>query len=182
MKVVAVFMFALLAGCAASPEALNSVAQTESGRMAAPSRSLSSFARYELKPMVLSPAVKSEEGKVAVAGELEAKLRQKLQPLLDQWNAAPAANRSGTLVIEPQLASLKVVSGTARFWAGAMAGDSSVDLDLSLTERETGLVIGKPRVARNADAMTGGWSIGKSDDNLLDYISAIAYQYLSDHY
>lgn len=182
MRIAAVFAFIILAGCAATPEALDSVAKTESARMAAPTRPFSTFASFELKPMVLSPAVSSEPGKVEAARELEAKLRQKLQPLLDQWAAAPAGSRSGTLVIEPQLASLKVVSGGARFWAGAMAGDSNIDLDLLITERETGQVIARPRVARSADAMTGGWSVGQSDENLLDYICAIAYEYLSSHY
>lgn len=173
----------LLAGCAATPESLESVATTESARMAAPSRPFSSFASYELKPMTLSPAVMKEHGKVERAAELDARLRQKLEPLFDEWrSAAPGAKRSGRLVVEPQLASLKVVSGGARFWAGAMAGDSSIDLDLAMTDGDTGQLIAKPRITLKADAMTGGWSIGKSDDNLLDYIAAVSYQYLKDHY
>jgi hypothetical protein len=55
-------------------------------------------------------------------------------------------------------------------------------MDLVLTERETGQVIAKARVANSADAFAGGWSIGASDKNLLDYIAATAYQYLKDHY
>jgi hypothetical protein len=30
--------------------------------------------------------------------------------------------------------------------------------------------------------MTGGWSIGKSDQNLLDYIASIAYEYMAVNY
>ena len=86
-----------------------------------------SFTDYELRPMVLSPAVQNEPGKVKAAGELENTLRAKLQPLLDQWKAPASSGRSGKLIIEPHLASLKIVSGGARFWIGAMAGDSSID-------------------------------------------------------
>lgn len=183
MKLLMSVALVLLAGCAATPESLESVARTESARMPAPTRPFSSFAGFELKPMALSPAVLKEHGKVEKAGELDATMRQKLEPLFEEWRSAPPdAKRSGRLVVEPQLASLKVVSGGARFWAGAMAGDSNIDLDLTMTDGDTGQLIAKPRIALSADGMTGGWSIGKSDQNLLDYIAAVSYQYLRDHY
>ena len=182
MRLIAVLGCIVLAGCAAAPEKVSSVAQTESARMAVPTRKFSTFAAYELKPMTLSPAVTAEPDKVRWAGDLESRMRSRIEPLLAQWSAAPPADRSGTLVIEPRLASLKIVSGTARFWVGAGAGDSSIDIDLYITEKETGQVIATPRAAMTADAMTGGWSIGKSDENLLEYIAAVANQYLLDHY
>jgi hypothetical protein len=110
-------------------------------------------------------------------------MRLRLQPLIEEWGSGSrGAARSGRLVVEPQLDSLRVVSGTARFWIGGMAGDSSIDLDLAFSDADTGQVIAKPRIALNADGMTGGWSVGKSDRNLLEYIAAVSYQYLKDHY
>lgn len=182
MKAITWLACIILAGCAANPQTLESVARTESARLAPPTRPFSSFASYDLRPMVLSEAVQAEAGKVEAAGTLQTKLQARIRPLLDQWTAATAGGRSGTLSIEPRLASLKIVSGGARFWAGAMAGDSTIDLDLVITDQATGQQIAKPRIARNADAMTGGWSIGKSDQNLYDYITSIAYQYLEDNY
>jgi hypothetical protein len=182
MKATALVVCIILSGCAASPERLELVGKTEAARMASPVKRFSSYASYELKPMVLSPAVRSEPGKVKAAEELENTLRTKLQPLLEQWKAAASSNRSGTLVIEPQLASLRIVSGGARFWAGALVGDSSIDMDLAITDQGTGQQVAKPRITRNADAMTGGWSIGKSDQNLLDYIASIAYEYMTVNY
>jgi hypothetical protein len=183
MKFLIPAALVLLAGCAATPESLDSVARTESARMSAPSRPFSSFANFELKPMTLSPAVLQEHGKVERAGELDARMHAKLEPLFNEWRSAPRGPvHSGRLVIEPQLASLKVVSGGARFWAGAMAGSSNIDLDLSITDGDTGQLIAKPRISMTADAMAGGWSIGKTDTNLMDYIAAVSYQYLRDHY
>lgn len=183
MRFLVSVLAALIAGCAANPQTLDSVARSEAARMAAPSRPLSSFASYELKPMALSPAVLQDDRKVERARQLEARMRQKIEPLVDKWKSAPALpGRSGRLVIEPQLASLKVVSGGARFWAGAMAGDSNIDLDLSLTDGDTGQVIAKPRIALHSDAFTGGWSIGASDRYLLDYIAAVSYEYLTERY
>ena len=173
---------ALLAACAPNPQTLESVARSESARLAPPSKKLSTFADYQLKPMVLSPAVQAEEGKVEAAAKLEGDLKATIQPLLDNWKAAPASDRSGTLLIEPQLASLKIVSGGTRFWAGAFAGESSIDLDLVLTDAASGESIAKVRITQSADAMTGAWSIGQSDENLFKYISSTARQYLEDSY
>jgi len=181
MRVGVLVLCCILLGCAASPEKLVSVGKSEAERMAPPIKPFSNYGNYELKPMVLSAAVQSEPGKVRAAGELESTLRTKLQPLLAQWKTA-SSNRSGTLVIEPHLASLKIVSGGARFWAGGLAGDSSIDMDLVMTDQGTGQQIAKARVTRTADAMTGGWSIGKSDENLLDYIASIAYEYMKAYY
>lgn len=54
-------------------------------------------------------------------------MHKKIEPLFSEWSsAATGADRSGRLVVEPQLVSLKIVSEGARFWAGAMAGDSHI--------------------------------------------------------
>jgi len=182
MKIIHAVVIMILAGCAAAPEKLETVGRSESARLTPPTKRFPSYARYELKPMVLTDAVEKEEAKVKAAGNLETVLRAKLQPLLDSWQSSPAGGRSGTLVIEPQLISLKIVSGGARFWAGAFAGDSSIDMELSMTDKSNGQRIANPRVTRHADAMTGGWSVGKSDKNLLDYIASIAYYYMKENY
>jgi Domain of unknown function (DUF4410) len=183
MKPIIALVFCIIvAGCAASPEKLESVGKAESARMAPSAKRFSSFADYELKPMVLSAAVQSDSAKVQVAGSLEKTLKAKLQPLLDQWRTEASGGRSGALVIEPRLESLRVVSGGARFFIGALAGDSSIDMDLAMTDQTTGQQVAKPRISLRADAMTGGWSIGKSDENLLDYIASIAYQYMTANY
>lgn len=181
-RAIVLITMLVLAGCAATPEKLQSVASTESARLQPPSKPLASFARFDLQPMVLSPAVTREEGKVEQAKDLENRLRDILQPILDSWNAEPKSNQSGTLLIEPRLASLKIVSGGARFWAGALAGNSNIDLDLVLIEKETGQKIASPRIKNESGAFAGGWSIGASDQNLKDYIAHTAGQYLKDNY
>ncbi|MBK8178792.1 MAG: hypothetical protein IPK67_07845 [Planctomycetes bacterium] len=167
-----------LGACAASPAKINDVARTEAARMMRPSKALSSFASYELKPLALGTDVQADPKKVAESAKLEERLKGEIEPLLTQWRMAPAGARSGTLVIEPQLAGIRIISGGARFWAGAMAGDSSIDLDLVLTEKESGLTLAKARVARDASGTAGGWSVGRSDQNLHQYIAAIAREYL----
>jgi hypothetical protein len=182
MKIFYTLVALILAGCAAAPEKLESVGRAESAKMRPPTKRFSSYASYELRPMVLGESVKQDERKVTVAGDLENVLRTKIQPLINSWRASAAAGRSGTLVIEPQLVNLKVVSSTARFWAGAFAGDSRIDMELLITDKSNGQQIANPYIGRSAGAFTGGWSIGKSDQNLLDYIASMTYQYLADNY
>ncbi len=181
MKNFLVCVSLLLVGCAATPENLKKVAVTETSRMQPPSQRLSSFGRFELMPMELSAAVSADNRKVVEAQDLEGRLRAKLQPLLNQWNETSGRSEQ-TLVVEPVLVSLRVVGGAARFWIGGLAGDSTVDMTLKLTDKGSGTVIAQPRVAKSAGAMTGGWSMGKSDQNLLDYIAAISHEYLASNY
>jgi len=183
MRTISLFLIAgLLTACAADPAKVQDVAAEESERLAPPTRSLSEFAEFELAPMTFDDAIVSEAKKMAEAQEFERNLQAKLDPLLANWNTGGDEGASGTLSIEATLVRLKIVSGGARFWAGAFAGDSFLDLDLRLVDTSNGEVIADVPVRRNADSMTGAWSIGKSDQNLDEYVVSIVHQYLSDSY
>ncbi len=182
MKKLTILIFVFLAGCAADPERLNLVAVDEANRLAKPSKPLSAFSSYELRPMILSRKVKSEAGKVKEAAILDQKIKKILSPLFAKWSSSAGSSRSGTLIVQPELVRLRIISGGARFWAGAFAGESNIDLDLRLIDGSTNNVIANPRIIKNASAMAGGWSIGQSDQNLHDYIAHIVHQYLSTSY
>ena len=173
-------ILALMAGCASKPEDRQSVAQAEVNRMPVSPQPFNTFSKFELAPLELSDAVKEDADKVEVSNQLEEKLRAKLEPLMAEWNQKGTSGPA--IVIKPRVASLRVVSAGARFWAGAMMGDSYIDLDLVITEKDSGKLIVQQRVNRNANAMGGAWSIGATDKNLLDYIVDISYQYLSENY
>lgn len=156
-------------------------AKTQSARLAAPSKPLASFSQFELKPFVLGAEVEQDKKKVKVAKQLEDKMSQKLQPLLDEWAAKAGSGASGTLTIQPVVHGLKVVSGGSRFWAGGWAGNSFVDMNLKMVDR-AGTNIAEPRIERTADANAGSWTVGATDRNLLNYIVEISYQYLVRNY
>ncbi|MFN2644031.1 MAG: hypothetical protein ABR570_03495 [Burkholderiales bacterium] len=172
-----------LIGCASNPARRAAVAMEESRRLAAPTTPLASYGKFELKPMGMSPAVANDTAKVEVVKDLEGRVQARVQPLLAQWNAQAAKNAAtgSTLIVQPRVMSLRVVSGGARFFAGAFAGDSSIAMDLDLKDAATGALIANPRIERSAGAMAGGWSIGATDRNLMDYIADIAGQYLEDN-
>jgi len=181
MRVITISLLVLLTACAADPAKVQRVAEEEAERLPAPSKQLSSFAEYELKSMTFADAIKAEEGKLEEGQEFEKNLQAKILPLLQEWRESGTGGQ-GTLFIEPALRKIRIISGGSRFWAGAFTGDSFIDMDLKLVDGATGESIGNVKVYRNASAMTGAWSIGKSDQNLDDYIVSIVHEYLSDNY
>lgn len=186
-KAFVCLMIGLLAGCSSKPESkenrIVTAAKAESSRLAAPSQPLSAFADFELRPMELSAGVSERKEKVKVAEQLEARLQARLLPLIEQWKADGSRPQTGgTLLIQPKLQALRVVSGGARFWVGAWSGESFIDMNLELIDGATGATIANPRISRTASAMGGAWTIGATDKNLLNYIVEIAHQYLVDNY
>jgi len=181
MRVITISLLVLLTACAADPAKIQQVAEEEAERLQAPSKQLSSFAEYELKSMTFDDAIKAEKGKLEEAQEFEQNLQAKILPLLKEWRESGTGGQD-TLFIEPDLRKIRVVSGGARFWAGALTGDSFIDMDLKLVDGATGESIGDVRIYRDAGAMSGAWSFGKSDQNLDDYVVNIIHQYLSDNY
>jgi hypothetical protein len=157
------------------------IAIQEVARMSPPSQKLSSFAQFELSPITMSPEVADGAKKQAYAEKLGNMLEMRITPLLDEWRAASDGG-SGTLVIQPDAVKLRVVSTGARIWVGAMAGESKVDMNLRLIDKASGKVIASPRIARSAGSMSGAWSFGATDQNLLRYIVDISYQYLVENY
>lgn len=171
----------LLTGCASDPAKRLAVAKTEVGRMTPPPEPLMAFATFELMPIEMSDAVKADAAKVVVSNELGDKLAQKLSPLLTEWTKQDRPD-GRALAIQARVMSLRVVSGGARFFLGAMMGESSVDMDLLLTDKASGTLLTRQRISRSADSMAGAWSVGATDRNLLDYIVDIAYEYLTQNY
>lgn len=183
MRIISVLLVAgLLTACAADPAKVEAVAVDEASRLQPPTKLLSMYKTFELQDMTFGEEIKLEDKKMAEAREFEASFKARVGQLLDTWNTADRPSSQGQLSIQPHLARLRIVSGGARFWVGGMAGDSFIDLDLRLVDAETGVVVADVRIRRNADAMTGGWSVGKSDQNLDDYIVSITHEYLNDNY
>lgn len=180
---LALVAVAVLAGCASDPARRAQVATAESARLPAPTALLSSYGKFELRPMEMGPEVANDATKAAVVKDLEARVQARVQPILALWNAQGASGGAAdrTLIVQPRAMGIRVIGGATRFFAGALAGESSIDMDLELRDAATSAVIAKPRIARSASAVSGAFSIGATDRNLMDYIADIAGQYLEDH-
>jgi len=84
-----------------------------------------------------------------------------------------------TLQITPHIKEIKFISGGARFMVGAMAGSSAVLMQVTMRDSETGEVIADPEFYRDANAYSGGWSIGATDNKMLEDIARDIVQYSS---
>ena len=172
---------AVLAGCASDPARRQNIVKGHSATLPPPAAPLSSYTRFELRPMAMVDGVAQDEAKAAVAKDLEARIRERMEPLFVRWSAETAGASAKTLIVQPRITKLRVISGATRFFAGALAGDSSIAMDLELRDAGTGAVVANPTIERNANAFAGGYSVGATDRNLLGYIADIAAQYLEDH-
>jgi hypothetical protein len=172
-------VLAVAAGCAANPAKRQKIIDDEVSRLHPPDAPLASFGAFEVTPIAMAAEVREKADKVAMATDLGKRLEAQLRPTLDGWAAAaPPETRSRTLVIQPTVLSLRVVGGGARFWLGAMAGDSAIDVRLELVDKATGKAIANERIAKSSGGMSGAWSMGSTDRNLSQYVIDIANAYL----
>lgn len=75
------------------------------------------------------------------------------------------------LRIEPVVEEIKFVGGAGRFWAGGMAGSSAVLMQVTYTDTATGEVLGNPEFYRSSNAFGGAWTMGATDNLMLEQIA-----------
>lgn len=83
-----------------------------------------------------------------------------------------------TLIIKANITDLRIVNGAARFWGGAMAGSSGVELNLQLIDSATQKVIRDEKMSSWNNAFGAAWS--GSDNTLLDDMGKIVAQNVID--
>ena len=183
LKIASFFLIsAALVGCAANANQVKDVGVAEADRLPEIDRKLSTFAEFEIKPMTFVEAIESNPGKLKEGKDFEKALGVVLNPTLEKWNAAEIEGAAGKLGIQVHVQKLRIVSGGARWFGGAMAGNSFIDIDLMLIDEASGEEIAKERIRRDADAMAGSWSVGRSDQNLDAYLISIVHEYLKNNY
>ena len=177
MKKLLLLLFLLppliITGCAYSPEMMKMDAKNDIQTLSPSEIPLSKFTSATLKPIDVHEDIKNDPDKMAKANAFDTALQNKLKGLLNQW---PAKNPDhGELIIQPELNHLRIINPGTRFWAGMMAGQSSVSLQLTLIDAKTGKQVATPELTKWT-VKTGGR--GVRDDNMLQYLSTMAEQYL----
>lgn len=148
-----------------------------------PVNALAGYDKYELSPIAMGPPYAGDAGKEKAKAKIQDHLSTEIDPVIAQWNAEAAGGARGqSLLIEPRIDKLKVVSGGARFWAGALAGDSYVVMKLRISEQPSGVLVAEPEFYQRAAAMSGAWTFGGQDKDMMHRIALITKQYLLDNY
>ena len=147
-----------------------------------PEAAMKSFAKFYLRDLAgLRDAATSGNGRAEA--KIAEHLRQQLAPIVKAWNAAGAnSTETNTLQIEPQIRDIKFIGGKARFWAGALAGSSYVIMKIKLTEQPSGRLIAEPEFYQRAQAMSGAWTMGGQDNDMLQRVVTLATNYMSANY
>ena len=177
--IFSIFILISLSGCS-STKHHDVTVKTQVNKLETPTENLANFQKFELTTLKLSNQVAKHEEKVEVAKTIEDKLQKKLSPLLKSWNETDVRGKHGTLIIEPEITVLHVVSSMGRLWFGASAGHSRIDLTLTISEKESGDIIAQPTLMLDSGGFAGVFS--SADKTLLDYVADISYQYLKNNY
>jgi hypothetical protein len=148
-----------------------------------PANALAGYEKYELAPIAMGPPLAGDEGKEKARAKIQEHMTRETGAIVALWNKdAAGSSRGQSLVLEPRIEKLKVVSGGARFWAGALAGDSYVVMKLRIVEQPSGTVIAEPEFYQRAAAMSGAWTIGGQDKDMMHRIVLLTNQYLQSNY
>lgn len=91
---------------------------------------------------------------------------QRVDPRQPLWTGEPR-----TLRVVPYVREIKFIGGAARFFAGALAGSSAVVMQVTFVDSATGQVIAQPEFYRKGNAMAGAYTVGATDNIMLDAIA-----------
>lgn len=83
------------------------------------------------------------------------------------------------LMIQPTLTSLRIVSGAARFWGGALAGNSDMSVMLKLVDASTGSVLREKSLSTANNPYAAAWTFGSSDKSMPSDMGKMIAEYVS---
>ena len=130
------------------------------------------FSAVEMKPVSLTPAFASYDANQKAMRKIDELLfasMTKTFPNLKRTESFSGGN-SKILQIAPVIKEIKFIGGAARFWAGAMAGSSAVLMQVKYLDGSTGATLADPEFYEQANAWAGAWTIGGTDNMMLERI------------
>lgn len=147
-----------------------------------PAAPFNTYQRFEIAPVAMGAPFAGQKGNEVAREKLQANLDERAQPLLKEWNAAPAGDTPRTLKIVPEIRYIRFITGGKRFFGGAFAGGSSIMVTVKITDAADGKVVAEPDFYQHANAMGAAWSFGATDKTMLIRISNMITEYLRGNY
>ncbi|MBI5245219.1 MAG: DUF4410 domain-containing protein [Elusimicrobia bacterium] len=92
--------------------------------------------------------------------------------------AKAGANYKNALLLKGSVVNMRIVSGGARLWLGAMVGSSDMSVQLTLTDAATGEVVREKLLSTANNAMGAAWTMGSSDRTLPSDMGRIIAEYI----
>jgi hypothetical protein len=140
---------------------------------------LNTFGTFEIARMAMAPDISANEGKAKLANQFAQDIDATLKPVLADWSSsAPADSRARTVVIQPRLAAIHIVT----YFSAFRSDDSKIDLELVLTDKASSRSIGTARINASMTQDEAVRSRHAFDKALQDEVVQIVRQYLVDNY
>ena len=95
-------------------------------------------------------------------------------------SAEETAAGGDALLIRANITDMRIVSGAARFWGGAMAGSSGLEIDLQLIDSATDQVVRNEKLSSWNNPFGAAWTGGSTDNSLVDDMGKITARYIMD--
>jgi hypothetical protein len=147
-----------------------------------PANKLGGYAGYELAAMQLEPDLAAKKNADKVLAAVEANMQKHVTPLIVEWNGRGESNASSKLLIQPRIVSLHKPSGANRFFAGAFSGQSRIIIKVRIEEQGTQKLLAEPEFYQHANALAGAWTVGATDNLMLERVTKLIATYLKDNY
>lgn len=159
---------ALLTGCATN-------LSKPAGPPAATKVKFGEFKKVEMAKVTVSEKFAAAGANQKAARKIDEILKRDMAMLFPGMALVDTVSKSTnaaerTLQIIPHIKEIKFIGGGARFMVGAMAGSSAVLMQVTFKDSSTGEVVADPEFYRAAGSMSGGYSIGGTDNLMLDNI------------
>ena len=91
---------------------------------------------------------------------------------------AAVKRRDGTLLVKAKLTDMRMVSGPARIWGGPFAGNSFMEVDLTLIDAATNTEVRKKKLSSTNNPWAAAWVGGASDYSLPADMGKVLAEYV----
>ena len=144
-----------------------------------PSKPLSGFGSYELRPVELDQAEAAQERKNKAARTIQQELDTLVVPIVADWNSKPAPEGAPRLVIAPRIDGITIGETQSK---GVFGRDSIVTMHVRFIEQPGDVVIAEPMFFQRAAAWGAAYSFGGTDTAMLRRIVRLMADYLPANY
>ncbi|MFH0879352.1 MAG: DUF4410 domain-containing protein [Lentisphaerota bacterium] len=136
---------------------------------------LSTFKSVSMKTVVVDPKFAGASANEKARKKINELLVTQMKMVFPELNPIEAdakvdAKDQKVLLIEPMIEEIKFIGGAARFWVGAMAGSSAVLMKVTFIDAATGDILSAPQFYKAGNAMGGAYSMGSTDNQMLDQV------------
>ena len=148
-----------------------------------PSEKFSTFSKIAVRPVTIDAAFANSGPNQKASAKIQEVLFTRLQEINPDIHILDADEKApkNALLIEPHVNEIKFIGGAARFWAGALAGSSGINMSAKFTDTKTNKEVANPTFYQHADSRAGAWSFGGADNAMLHRIANLIGDYFEKY-